>query len=172
MLNNCSIAVQSGRYTWRHDSILYTLCHYLSMLGSCGYTIYSDLLGFKNPAELFKNLRPDIVLLKDDNLTTIELTCCFETNLINSRNYKIDRYRNLEQDCNVNVKMKKLYVEVSSLGFLSKNINELKTLCKENPNINIKRMLNKLSEVAIRSSYFIYTKRNSDWPHPDILKFY
>ena len=98
MLNN------SGRHTWRHDSILFTLCHYLSMLERCGYTIYADILGYKNPSELFRNLRPDIVLLKRDSLVSIELTCCFETNLINSRNYKIDRYRNLEEDCNLNSK--------------------------------------------------------------------
>ena len=88
MLNNCLTAVQSGRYTWPHDTILFTICHYLSMLEKCGYTIYADILGYKNP----RNLRPDIVLLKCDSPVSIELTCCFETNLINSRNYKIDRY--------------------------------------------------------------------------------
>ena len=66
--------------------------------------VYANILGYKNPSELFRNLRPDIVLLKRDSLVSIELTCCFETNLINSRNYKIDRYRNLEEDCNLNSK--------------------------------------------------------------------
>ena len=172
MLNNCPTAVQSGRYTWRHNSILFTICHCLFLLDRCGYTIYADILGYKNPSELFRNLRPDIVLLKRDSLVSIELTCCFETNLINSRNYKIDRYCNLEEDCNLNVKVKKLYVEVSSLGFLSKNIKELKTLCRQNADINVNRMLQKISEVAIRSTYLIYTKRNSEWTNPDILKFY
>ena len=129
----------------------------------CGYTIYADILGYKNSSELFRNLRRDIVLLK---------RVSFETNLINSRNYKIDRYCNLEEDCNLNVKVKKLYVEVSSLGFLSKNIKELKTLCRQNADINVNRMLQKISEVAIRSTYLIYTKRNSEWTNPDILKFY
>ena len=142
------------------------------MLERCGYTIYADILGYKNPSELFRNLRPDIVLLKRDSLVSIELTCCFETNLINSRNYKIDRYCNLEEDCNLNVKVKKLYVEVSSLGFLSKNIKELKTLRRQNADINVNRMLQKISEVAIRSTYLIYTKRNSKWTNLDTLKFY
>ena len=30
MLSNCSVAVEEGRYTWRHDSILYTMLRYLS----------------------------------------------------------------------------------------------------------------------------------------------
>ena len=140
MLNNCPTAVQSGRYTWRHDSFLFTICHYHSMLERCGYTIYADILGNKNPSELFRNLRPDIVLLKQDSLVSIELTCCFETNLINSRYYKIERYCNLEEDF-LNVKVKKLYVEVSSLGFLPKNIKELKTLCRQNADINVNKML-------------------------------
>ena len=101
MLNNCPTAVQSGRYTWRHDSILFTICHYLSLPERCGYTIYADILGYKNPSELFRNLRPDIVLLKRDSLVSTELTCCFVTNLINSQNYKVDRYCNLEEDCNL-----------------------------------------------------------------------
>ena len=111
------------------------------MLERCGYTIYADILGYKNPSELFRNLRPDIVLLKRDSLVSIELTCCFETNLINSRNYKIDRYCNLKEDCNLNVKVKELYV----LGFLSKNIKKLKTLCRQNADINVNTMLQKIS---------------------------
>ena len=160
MLNNCRTAVQSGRYTWCHDSILFRTCYYLSMLERCGYAIYADILGYKNPYKLLRKLRPNIVLLKRDSLVSIEPTCCFETNLISTRNYKIDRYCNLEEDCNLNVKVKKLYVKVSSLGFLSENIKELKTLCRQNAGISVKRMLQKISEVAIRSAYLIYTKRN------------
>ena len=32
------------------------------------------------------------------------------------------------------------------------------------------RMMEKLYEVAIRSSYFIYTRRNKGWENPEILK--
>ena len=142
------------------------------MLERCGYTIYADILGYKNPSELFRNLRPDIVLLKRHSLVSIELTCCFETNLINSRNYKIYRYCNLEEDCNLNVKFKKLYVQVSSLGLLSKNVKELKALCRQNAGINVTRILQKISAVAIRSIYLINTKQNSEWTNSDILKFY
>ena len=34
------------------------------------------------------------------------------------------------------------------------------------------RMMDKLSDVAIRSPYFIYTRRNKGWENPEILKFY
>ena len=129
-------------------------------------------MGYKNASELFRNLPPDISFLKHDSLVSVELNCCFEANLINSQNYKIDRYCKLEEDCNLNGKVKKWYVKVSPLGFLSKSIKEMKTLCRQNADINVNRMLQKISEVAIRSTYLIYTKRNSEWTNPDILKFY
>ena len=34
------------------------------------------------------------------------------------------------------------------------------------------RMMKKLSEVAIRRSYNIYTRRNKELENPEILKFY
>ena len=33
-------------------------------------------------------------------------------------------------------------------------------------------MMKKLPEVAIRSSYFIYTMRNTEWENLEILKLY
>ena len=32
VLNNCVTAVNDGRYTWRHDSILYTIMYYVKQL--------------------------------------------------------------------------------------------------------------------------------------------
>ena len=48
ILNNCPEAVRNGRYTWRHDSILFTICHYLTVLGNIGFELLADLTGFKN----------------------------------------------------------------------------------------------------------------------------
>ena len=50
-------------------------------------------------------------------------------------------------------------VEVSFLGFLPKNIQEFRNFCKQYDCINVMRMMEKLYEVAARSSYFIYTRR-------------
>ena len=43
------------------------------MLESGGYQLHADITGYKNPAELFRTLRPDIVLLTADELIAIEL---------------------------------------------------------------------------------------------------
>ena len=33
------------------------------------------------------------------------------------------------------------------------------------------RLGNKMSEAAIRASYYLYTQRNSEWSNPSISKF-
>ena len=89
ILCNCSVSVTEGRYTWRHDSILYTLLQYLCQLKNYGFNIYCDLEGYCKTSELFSSFRPDTVLVKDDTIYILELTCCFETNTEKSRNFKI-----------------------------------------------------------------------------------
>ena len=170
IFNNCSKAISDGRYKWRHDSILKTMCHYLSQL--IGFDLFVDINGFANPAELFYNLRPDIVLLSPNEAITIELSCCFETNFAKSRAYKENRYSNLENDFKLEKrKFKKIFVEVSSLGFQPKQIREFKKLISQNKNINISRMLQKMSEVALRATFYIFTQRGNKWSNPELLNF-
>ena len=85
VLNNCPAAVNSGRYTWRHNSLLYTICYYLNNLLNFGYQVLADLDGYRNTAELFHHFRPDVALIKENEILILELTCCFETNLKKSR---------------------------------------------------------------------------------------
>ena len=85
MLNNCPATVRSSRCTLRHNSILYMTCHYLSEFENAGVKLHAGLISFKTPTELFNRLIPDIVLVRNDKLSLIELTCCFETNFAKSR---------------------------------------------------------------------------------------
>ena len=62
MLSNCHEAVRNGRYTWRHDSILFTICHYLTTVKSTGLELFTDLVGFKNPDISFNGPRHDVVV--------------------------------------------------------------------------------------------------------------
>ena len=104
--------------------------------------------------------------------TVIELSCCYETNFGKTRNHKIERYSKLQDLCgDKNFRVTKLYAEVSSLGVLPKNIQVIRNFCKHYECINVKGMMEKLFEVAIRSSYFICTWRNKGWQNPEILKF-
>ena len=52
---------------------------------------------FRVIAELFHSFHPDIVLVKDDTIYILELTCCFETE--KSRNFKMNKYIDIKNDC-------------------------------------------------------------------------
>ena len=76
---------------------------------------------FKNLEILFNGPRPDIVVKNGNKLTVIELSCCYETNFVTTRNYKIEHYNKL-QDLGVdkNFRVTKLHVEISSGSFAEK----------------------------------------------------
>ena len=165
MLSNCSVSVSvaEGRYTWRHDSILYTLLQYLCQLKNYGFNIYGDLEGYCKTSELFHSFRPDIVLVKDDTIYILELTCCFETNTEKSRNFKMNKYIDIKNDCTRRFRhCKKIFIEITSLGLVTTHIENLNSIFKET-DINYKRMIAKCMEVAMRASFYIYIRRNKRW---------
>ena len=106
MLSNCSVSVSvgvgEGRYTWWHDSIFYTLLQYLCQLKNYRFNNYGDLEGYCKTNERVDSFRADIVLIKDDTIYILELrtdTCCFETNTEKSRNFKMNKYIDIKNDC-------------------------------------------------------------------------
>ena len=104
--------------------MLFTTCHYLTTLENVGFELFADLTDFKNPEILFNGPRPDIVVKIGNKLTVIELSRCYETNFVKARDYNIESYSKL---CiHKNFRVTKLYVEVSSLRVLSKNLQEFR----------------------------------------------
>ena len=102
------------------------------------------------------------------------MTCCFETNVIKSRGYKIKKYENIENEViNRTYTIKnKIFVEITTLGFISSNIKYFLRLFKDT-DVNTDRMTKKVSETAARCSSYLYTQRkNKQWTRKDILKFY
>ena len=147
------------------------MCHYLPEFKNAKFKLYTDLIGFKTPTELFNRLIPDIVLVRNNKLVITELTCCFETNFGKPRQYKINSYKNITKTVRLWT-VHKIFVEVSSLGFVTKDLSRFKKQCKTINSINTQRLVNKMSEVAIRASYYLYTQRNSEWSNLSILKLY
>lgn len=173
ILNNCSSYL--NRYTWRHDSILKLITNKLSRHQCTNVEIFVDLLNvsFRCTSELFSSSRPDLVVKLGNNIFVVELTVCFDTNTKKSRDYKQNRYRNLENqlliDCDT---FEIIYIEFTSLGFISKDSflqfsNLLIAL-----NIYQDRTIIKCMETAIRATYYIFCRRNNTWSDPDLLNFY
>ena len=72
--------------------------------------------------DLFQNFRPDTAVANNNSIQILELTVCHETNLISSRNYKVNKYKNISvfgSSLAANRKIMPYFVEVSTLGFIS-----------------------------------------------------
>ena len=146
--------------------------YYVKQLIEKGYEIYADLEGYTTTTVLFNgNVRPDIAVKKGNDLTAIELTCCFETKLVKSNKFKKEKYDKLDKKLKSRLNLNKLYIEVTSLGLTPKTNKYFDRFSKSN-GINPYRMKRKICEVALRSSYYIYTQRNYNWKEIEILKFY
>ena len=174
VLANC--AKYLNRFKWRHDSILKTIINKLSRSPKEKLEIFVDCEEIGNhrcTSDIFETLRPDITLVIDDKVIVIELTVCFDTNTEKSRNYKQSRYRNLREQLLIAVNnFEVIYLEFTTLGFISKNSYDpfndlLKTL-----EINQDRSITKCMEVAIRGSYYIFCRRNKAWENSELLNYY
>ena len=88
VLNNCSISLDQGRYTWRHNSVLTTLIDIISPVLIEGFSFFSDLPGFTAPHGgsippdiLTTVLKPDLFLynLERREAVIFELICPWDS---------------------------------------------------------------------------------------------
>ena len=120
----------------------------------CIIIIYYKAIIF--PKTLFSGKIPDIVVQQGKKLIVIELTCPDKTNLLSSREYKSDRYKELKNLslvlCN---DLEHILLKTSALGFVTKHVRDFKNLLNLFK-CDTERILMCCSEVATRCSYYIY----------------
>jgi len=71
--------------------------------------------------DLFNGFRPDLAIVSPKKIVIGELTVCHETNLIKSRDYKLQKYLNLEAAISSGFSGRSVQVhtlEISTLGFV------------------------------------------------------
>ena len=163
------------RYTWRHNSVLLTILSKISRNTRDNVEIYVDLENTNYPctSDLFLSHRPDMLIKIDDKIFVIELTVCFDTNTHKSRSYKENRYNDLKQELRIPCNnFEVLYVEFTTLGFIS--TLSYKPFCKllEMLGVNQDRTIAKCLETAIRGTYYVFCRRNKEWEVSDLLNFY
>ena len=82
-MTGCPVALDQGRYTWRHDSVLQVLIHGLQQHLPDSFKLYADLPGYLAnvcppstiPTSLSSTLsRPDLVLVSNNSICLFELT--------------------------------------------------------------------------------------------------
>ena len=170
----CKTYLDQGRFTWRHDSVLQIIAN--SLLGVRGTNLYADMPGFTSPSLITGNeLRPDLLLsIPQKCLYILELTVGFESNLLNNITRKNLKYKELVRQQRKHYNdVKFINLSISTLGVFSSQSTDFLEMLKDvgfeiqHQNFLLRRMIN----AAIRSTYFIFCRRNKDWDSPELLKF-
>ena len=126
------------------------------------YQVFADVEGYNSSAVFFASSIPDIVVINNDIFYAIELIVCFETNFQKSRKYKMNRYKNLSNEVVGNYIVKKLFLEISTLGFYTNDMKPFIKFCKDLKINNQDWLLRTCSEVAIRASFFLNIRKNKE----------
>ena len=161
------------RYLWRHNSVLHTVVEHLRQIKNNDMKLFVDLpgSGLPHPSEMFSSQVPDLVIALPDKVTVVELTIPFETNTRNARAHKTSKYKNLRSQLLIPcVDFEVIPVELTTLGFFSRDGTKFKNLLKD-LGCRVDRVVSKMSEVAIRASFYIYCRRNKTWTNPEYLKY-
>ena len=142
------MALQEGRYTYRHDTLLKFISDCLDRVK---FSCYVDIQNCQTPADgtlppslVVSTLRPDIVILdkKKKEVNIFELTVPAESRIKISHNLKYQKYQHLISDIgghSVNI----IPFEIGSqTGYISReNKDYLKTLHKFcHSNVQLKKV--------------------------------
>ena len=135
--------------------------------------IYADLEGYISPSIISgEDKRPDIIIVERDNVYIFELTIGFETNISTNSERKMNNYSQLLEDLKARYKkVKFINLSMGAMGIYGDTCSNLKSVLKHlglNEN-EVNYLLRKLCNICIRTTYFIFCKRNKAWDHPALL---
>ena len=179
------MALDQGRYTWRHDSVLSSITNAVRGCLAEGFSVYADLPGFFAPHGgtippdiLVTALRPDIFLVNETSgtIVMVELTCPFDSNIASSHGFKSEKYAPLVADLSRRFKVFYYPIEISVRGQVSKsNKARIKSFvygCVERSSskrVN-KYLIDTCSRVSLLCSYSIFLARKEPtWASPDLI---
>ena len=153
----CKTYLNEGRFTWRHDSVLNLIASTLKSLNY--FNLYVDLPGYLSPSIITGDtLRPDLV----------------HNNLQTNATRKREKYQDLiNKQLNYYEEAKFVNVSISSLGVFSETFLDLIEMLKD---LEIymhgrKYLVRKIINTCIRSTYYIFCKRNKEWDNPELMSY-
>ena len=170
----CKTYLNEGRFTWRHDSVLNLIA---STLNSLNYSnLYVDLPGYLSPSVITGDtLRPDLVLtIENKCIYILELTIGFESNLQTNATRKREKYQDLiNKQLNYYEEAKFVNISISSLGVFSETSLDLVEMLKDlEMDMHCRKYLvRKIINTCIRSTYYIFCKRNKEWDNPELMSY-
>ena len=136
--------------------------------------IFADIPGFLSTSIITgHDLRQDLLVsLSNKSLYILELTVGYESNLRSNAERKKQKYRELVQQLkNDYEKVNFVNRSISALGIYDKSTTEFIDMMKmlkfdkRTTNCTIKKITN----ITIRTSYYIFCKRNKEWTDPELM---
>ena len=136
--------------------------------------IFADIPGFLSTSIITgHDLRRDLLLsLSNKSLYILELTVRYESNLRNNAERKKQKYIELvKQLKNDYEKVNFVNLSIGALGIYDKSTTEFIDMMemlkfdKRTTNYTIKKITN----IAIRTSYYIYCRRNKEWTDIELM---
>ena len=176
-LSNCKTALDQGRLTFRHNSILLHIVKQMrASKKHSGKRIIADLPGFclpdggTIPPELVvTNQKPEIVLIeeKTNAVKLFELTSCADSkeNIKNAQARKKVRYEVLKSELNAKLQC----FEVCALGNIPSHAREtIRYLVGKKA---ARETFKSLAKIAISASYYIFNRRlDTEWHSPSYFE--
>ena len=187
ILSNCSISLDQGRYTWRHDSVLSSIIKIVRPRLLHDFVLFSDMPGFQAPNGgtvpphiLVTTLRPDIFIVNEASRIAIisELTCPWDKNIDRSHSFKEEKYAPLSADLSRSYKVFTFSVEISARGQITlQNRARLKAFayrcCDDAKAATKLLLLNNGSKAALLTSFSLFAARKEPtWVSPPPLIAY
>jgi len=164
VLANCSSVGSLERYTRRHNNVLQLLAEWFTTVISADQSLYVDIPSerWNSVEKIFQpSCRPDLVVVDKTKIGILELTVCHETNLEKSKQYKLDKYKNIRDQIQphlIKYTVEIFSLEVSTLGFISDCSTFHKSM--KLPKFS-KLLVHSIIKSALTDSYSIYCNRNT-----------
>ena len=134
--------------------------------------IFADIPGFLSTSIITgHDLQPDLLLsLSNKSLYILELTVGYESNLRSNAERKKQKYRELVQQLtNEYEKVNFVNLSISALGIYDKSTTEFIDMMKKLKfdKRTTTYTIKKITHIAIRTSYYIFCRRNKEWTDPE-----
>ena len=185
ILNGCATALNQGRYSWRHDSVLKSITTAIQPTPGPSQKLYADLPGLRAsnnpPATIPVNLstssdRPDLVIISGADVSIVELTISannFE-NLRDAKSRKQAKYKQLIADLEAREDIRSVKyatLEIGSLGYhCPSTIRDLRSACNSLSKQDARILFDQGAKVAIACSYHIFqAHHSSEWDNNKLL---
>jgi hypothetical protein len=175
VVSACKVHLEEGRYTWRHNSVLKIIADYLLSITN-NIELNCDITGYTSPSIITgEQKRPDIVVIDKQRswVFVLELTVGFETrikdNAVRKHNHYSDLCSELRNQYN---RVKFVNISVGALGILGKSSRSFMDFISNDlllDNQKTNHLFAKIGTCCIRSTYYIFFRKDKDWTEPNLL---